>query len=145
MPDLDKDTPAALMHAVGDFSPARDLLFRIDAGRILIALALLRDLAGFGYQEPGRGALSVVFDRQRARHHAGRDGAVARQRRHHEAVRQRERAKLVGLEQFGRLAHVFLPGTMTDAGELILENWLWRTDLKELCIAADSAMPEPFG
>src|ERR1700722_11019875 len=43
MPELDEDVPAALMHAVRDFLPAFDLLLRIDAGRVLIALALLRD------------------------------------------------------------------------------------------------------
>ena len=105
MPDLDEDAPAFFMHAVGDLAPACDLLLGIDAGRILIALALLRNLAGFGDQKARGGALAVIVDRQRARHHAGRHRAVAGQRRHHEAVRKRDRAKLEGLEQFG-LAHV---------------------------------------
>ncbi len=105
MPELDEDAAALFMHAVGDLAPACDLLLGIDAGRILIALALLRDLAGFGDQKPRGGALAVIVDRQRARHHAGRYRAVAGQRRHHEAVGQGDRAKLEGLEQFG-LAHV---------------------------------------
>ena len=105
MPDLDEDAPALFVHAVGHLAPAGDLLLRIDAGRILIALALLRNLAGFRDQEACRGALPVIVHRQRARHHAGRHRAVAGQRRHREAVRKRDRAKLEGLEQFG-LAHV---------------------------------------
>src|SRR5689334_19436154 len=105
MPDLDEDAPAALMHAVGDLAPARDLFFRVNTGRVLIALALLRYLACFGDQQTGRSALPVIIDRERARHHAGRHRAVARQRRHHKTVGQGDRAKLVGLEEFG-LAHV---------------------------------------
>ena len=102
MPELDEDASAALMHAVGDLAPALDLLLRIDAGRVLVALALLRDLARLGDQKAGGGALAVIVDRERARHHAGRHRAVARQRRHHQAVRQRDRAELEGLEEFGR-------------------------------------------
>src|SRR5436190_19199382 len=105
MPDLDENAPAALMHGLGDLAPARDLLLRIDAGRVLVALALLRHLARLGDQKSGGGALPVILDRERARHHAGWDRAVARQGRHDEAVGQRDRAKLEGLEQFG-LAHV---------------------------------------
>src|SRR5207247_7125115 len=60
MPDLDEDAPALFVHAVGHLAPAGDLLLRIDAGRILIALALLRNLAGFRDQEACRGALPVI-------------------------------------------------------------------------------------
>jgi hypothetical protein len=38
MPELDEDAPVVFVHAVGDLAPARDLLFRIDAGRVLITL-----------------------------------------------------------------------------------------------------------
>ena len=108
MPDLDEDAAAALVHAVGHLAPARDLFLRIDAGRVLIALALLRNLARLGHQQSGGGALSVIFRCQRARHHAGRYRAVAGQRRHDKAIGQRERAEFVGLEQFGRRAHFCL-------------------------------------
>ncbi len=108
MPELDEDAAAALMHAIGDLAPARHLLLRVDAGGVLIALALLRNLARLGHQQAGGGALPVIFDRQRARHQAC-DRAVARQGRHHQAVGQGDRAKLVGLEEFGRLCHVGLP------------------------------------
>jgi hypothetical protein len=117
MPDLDEDAPAALMHAIGDLAPACDLLLRIDAGRVLIALALLRDLAGFRDQETRGRALAVIIHCERARHHARRHCAVARQRRHRKTVGKRDRAKLVGLEQFG-LAHGLVFRKMTDAGEL---------------------------
>ena len=68
MPELDEDAAAALMHAVRDLAPAGDLFFRIDAGGVLITLALLRNLARFGDQQAGGGALAVIFDRKRARH-----------------------------------------------------------------------------
>src|SRR5579872_6090059 len=102
MPELDEDVATALMHAIGDLAPGRDLFLRIDAGGVLIALALLRDLARLGDQKAGGGALAVIVHRERAWHEASGFGAVARQWRHHEAVRQRQRAKLVGLEKFGR-------------------------------------------
>src|SRR5258705_5251110 len=47
VPGLDEDAPALFVHAVRDLAPACDLLLRIDARRILIALALLPDLTGF--------------------------------------------------------------------------------------------------
>src|SRR5213079_679589 len=50
VPDLDEDAPAALVHALGDLAPARDLFVRVNAGRVLITLALLRDLACLGDQ-----------------------------------------------------------------------------------------------
>src|SRR5262249_46154962 len=77
----------------------------VDAGGVLVALALLRDLAGLGDQKAGRGALAIIFDGHWAGHHAGQR-AIAGQRRHGDAVGKRDRAKLIGLEQFGRGAHV---------------------------------------
>jgi hypothetical protein len=79
-------------HAIRDLAPARDLLLRVDAGRVLVALALLRDLARFGDQQAGRGALAVVLHRKRIRHQAGRHRAVARQRRHDERGSKASRA-----------------------------------------------------
>src|SRR5262245_22146165 len=109
MPDLDEDAPAALVDAIGDLAPGLDLLLRIDAGRILIALALLRDLARLGDQKSGAGALAIIVYCKRARHHAGRDRAIACQWRHDGAIGKRDRAKLEGLEQFGRRAHAAFP------------------------------------
>ncbi|MEY9576095.1 hypothetical protein ABIE88_003671 [Bradyrhizobium diazoefficiens] len=51
MPELDEDLAAALMDLVGDFAPAGDLVLGVDAGGVLVALALLRNLARFGDQE----------------------------------------------------------------------------------------------
>src|SRR5271168_902226 len=102
MPELHEDAPAALVHAVGDLFPARDLLLGIDAGRVLIALALLRNLSGLGDQEAGGGALTVIVDRERARHHAGRHRAVARQWRHDKAVGQVEWSEFERLEELWR-------------------------------------------
>jgi len=50
MPELDEDAAAARVHVVGDLAPAGDLFPGVDAGRVLVALALLRDLARFGDQ-----------------------------------------------------------------------------------------------
>ena len=105
MPELDEDLAAALMHLIGDLAPAGDLVLGVDAGRVLVALALLRDLACFGDQKPCGGTLGVIVGGKRARYEGAGNGAVARQRRHHETVRQRDRAELVGLKQFGRTAH----------------------------------------
>jgi len=52
MPELDEDAAAALMHAVRDLAPAGDLFPGIDAGGVLITLALLRDLARFVISKP---------------------------------------------------------------------------------------------
>lgn len=101
MPELDEDMTALGVHGVGHLLPTGDLFFGVDAGRVLIALALLRDLAGFGDQQTGRSALAVIIDRQRVRHKTVHR-AIACQRRHRRAVRQRDIAEFVGLEEFGR-------------------------------------------
>ena len=51
MPELNEDAAAARMHAVGDLAPAGDLFPGVDTGRVLITLALLRNLARFSDQE----------------------------------------------------------------------------------------------
>src|SRR5665213_743025 len=109
MPELDEDPSAALVDAVRHPAPAGDLLLRVDAGGVLITLALLRNLARLGNQEARGGALAVIFHGERARHLAG-DRAVARQRRHHEAVGERERADFEGFEKFGRRGHFLISG-----------------------------------
>ncbi len=108
MPELDEDAPAALVHAVGDLAPPGHLFFRVDAGRVLIALTLLRDLARLGDEQARGCALPVIFYRQRIGHHSG-DRAIAGQGRHHQSVRQRKGAKLKGLEEFGRRGHLMIP------------------------------------
>ena len=106
VPDLNEDASAARVHALRHLAPAGHLLLGKDTGRVLVTLALLRDLARLGDQQTGGGALAVILHRQRARHHAG-DRAIARQRRHHQPIWKGDRAKLVGLEEFGRGVHFF--------------------------------------
>src|SRR5258708_39967186 len=93
------------MHLIGDIAPAGDLVLAVDTWRVLVALALLRDLARFGDEEARRSALAVIVGGDRARHEGPGRGAVARQWGHCETVGQRDRAELVGLKQFGRTAH----------------------------------------
>ena len=98
MPELQEDPPALGVHGVGDLAPAVDLRLGVDAGRVLIALALLRDLGGLGDEQAGRRALAVVRGGEIAGHQPGA-GAVARQRRHHGPVGNVIATEPVGLEQ----------------------------------------------
>ena len=93
MPELKEDAAAALMDAVRHLAPACNLLLGIDAGRVLIALALLRNLRCLAHQQARGGALAVIFDRQWIGHQAG-ERPVAGQRRHHQAIGKREGPKL---------------------------------------------------
>jgi hypothetical protein len=52
MPKLDEDRAAGVMDGVGDAPPARDLRVGINAGRMDIALTLLRDLRRFADDQP---------------------------------------------------------------------------------------------
>ena len=63
-----------------------------------VALALLADLRGLGHDQARAGALRVIERRERARHGVGLDRAVARQRRHRDAVGDLDFAELEGLE-----------------------------------------------
>ena len=94
------------MYGIRDGPPTFDLRLRIDAGRILIALTLLRDLRGLGDDEPCRGPLRVIGRRMRARNQPRRR-AVARQRRHDDTVGKRDVTQLVGRKKRG-LCHVRL-------------------------------------
>ncbi len=58
---LQEDAPALGMHRVGHHPPACDLRGRVDAGCVLIALRLRRDLGRLGDDQPGTGALGVIF------------------------------------------------------------------------------------
>ena len=98
MPQLHRDAPALGMHGVGDPPPAGDLLGVVDAGRVEIALTLGADLRRLGDDQPGARALPVVLDGEVRRHLPGR-GAVARQRRHDDAVGEVEVADADGVEQ----------------------------------------------
>ena len=77
VPELDHHVPAGLVHRLGDGFPALHLGLGVEAGRVLIAMALNGNRRAFRNDEAGA--------RPRARHVAG-DGAVARQGGHHDAV-----------------------------------------------------------
>ncbi|MNX91767.1 hypothetical protein D3C86_1238730 [compost metagenome] len=100
VPELQEDATALGVDSLGHLAPAFDLGGVINAGRVLVSLALLRDLGRLGDDQTGRGALAIVFDRQIAGHEAGLR-AVARQRRHDDPVGQGDGAEGVGLEQIG--------------------------------------------
>jgi hypothetical protein len=101
VPELDDDLAAGRVHRVGDLAPAGDLRVGIEARRPQIALALPRDLRGFGDDQAGPGALAVIFHVEIVRRVGARRGAVARQRRHDDAVLQFDIAHAEGREQIG--------------------------------------------
>ncbi|KAG1244739.1 hypothetical protein G6F68_015328 [Rhizopus microsporus] len=108
MPQLSHDQAILGVHGGGDLAPALDLLGGPQARRVRIAHALRRDGRGFGQDHAGVGALGVVLDHQVAGH-AAFVGALARQRRHDDAVAQREVAGAQGFKQ-GAHAKSFRPG-----------------------------------
>ena len=61
MPELRKDPAAAGMHGLGHLPPSLDLGVIVDARREGIASALRRNVGPLGDDEPGRGALRVIF------------------------------------------------------------------------------------
>ncbi len=106
VPQLEKDAAAGIVDRLGHALPARDLFLRKDAGRARIALALLGNLRAFGHDEARVGALHIIRHRDRVWHLAGA-GAVARHRRHHQAVRQLRRTELVRGEYVDVLGGLF--------------------------------------
>ena len=85
VPELQEDVPALVVHRLGGEAPAGDLLWRPDAGRADVALALGADVGGFRDDEAGGGTLSVVGRLQLAGD-AGIVGTRAGQRRHDDAI-----------------------------------------------------------
>ena len=84
------------MHRFGDALPAVELLGAVQAGHISVTLRLVADRRGFSDQETCRGALGIVLGHQCGRNGVGR--AVARQRRHHDAVGKLQVTSLDGVE-----------------------------------------------
>ena len=100
MPELNGDPAAGRMHGIGHFLPAGDLLRRMDPRRARVAVALGADRRSLGQDQAGGRALAVILDDQVGRHIAG-TGAVARQRRHDDAVGQFDGAEAQRGEEIG--------------------------------------------
>ena len=97
MPDLQEDAPALGVNRIRDHPPACDLLRRVDSRGVLIALGLRRDLRRLGDDQPGTGALSVIFGGMRSGDQPG-GSAVTGQGGHDDPVGQFQRAKIIRLE-----------------------------------------------
>ena len=78
MPKLEEDFAAGRMDGGSDFSPAFDLSRAINSRGPHIALALLRNLRGFGDDQSGGGALAIIFDVEIIRRTGAMGCAVAR-------------------------------------------------------------------
>ena len=98
--ELHDDVAAALVHRVRDGAPAGDLLVGMHAGGVQVALPDRARLGALGDDEAEPGALPVVLDRDVLRNSAVA-GAVAGQRRHHDAVGEGHRADGHGLVEAG--------------------------------------------
>jgi hypothetical protein len=119
--ELGDDLAAAAVDRVRDQRPAGDVIVGVQARRVRVALTDGRRLRAFGDDQPGGRALAVVLRGQLGRGLAGA-GAVARQRRHDEAVGELERTQRVRGEQ---ISHVVLLGS----GGLLLLQPLTRETL----------------
>ncbi|MPM98679.1 hypothetical protein SDC9_145867 [bioreactor metagenome] len=100
VPQLQHDLATLGMHRVGDGAPGGNLLGRPDTRRVEVTLRHRRNRAGLGDDQAGARALAVILDGQRAGAVAG-NGAIARQRRHHDTVGEGDVADLDGIEQGG--------------------------------------------
>lgn len=80
VPQLDGDMTVFGMNAGGDFLPGGNLLRAVQPRRAGVAFGLRGDLRRFGDDQPGTGALAVVFAHQRSRDIARLNAAQTRQR-----------------------------------------------------------------
>ncbi len=94
-----QEHPAALgPHRVGDAPPSGHMRLVVDRGDVGVGLPHGVRRGGLGDDQPCGGALRVVRGHDRLRDAVGA-GAVARQRRHHQAVGQAQSAEAGGFEQ----------------------------------------------
>jgi hypothetical protein len=98
VPELQENDPAPGMYSIGDDLPARHLGIGVTTRGVGITLRLRRNLCGLGDDQAGRGALGIIFRRQRPRHKAGA-GAVAGKRCHDDAIGETEIANRDRIEQ----------------------------------------------
>jgi len=102
VPQLHHDLAALGVHGFGHALPAVELLGAVEAGHVGVALALVADGGGFGDEQARAGALRIVGGGD-----VGRNGvrrAVARERRHDDAVGELQVAGLYGVEKGGHRA-----------------------------------------
>jgi hypothetical protein len=109
MHELQHDQPAVRVHRVGDAAPGSDLFRRRDAGLAAIGLADDARPSPLGDDQAGAGTLGVVRNHLVAGHAVGM-GAVARHRRHHDAVAELEIAQPQGLHQSHQRTRIFGAG-----------------------------------
>ena len=98
VPQLDHDLAALGVHRVRHLFPGSNLPFGVDAGGLDVAFAFGANLGRFGDDDPGTGALCVVFDVHVADFATVVIGAAAGQRGHHDAVRGLDATDLQGGE-----------------------------------------------
>jgi hypothetical protein len=99
VPELHHDRSTRGVNVMGNRFPAIELLGAIQAGHIEVTLPLLADSRRLGDQQAGAGTLGVVLRHQRSGYRIW--CAVARQRRHHDAVAQSQVSNVHGIEQGG--------------------------------------------
>ncbi len=99
VPKLRENAPARLVRRLCHVAPAFDLRLAVEARRPDVALALLADLRRLGDDQPGARALAVIGRGEFVRRVGSVGGAVARQRRHHDAIGQLEIAEPEGPKQ----------------------------------------------
>ena len=99
MPELQEDSPARRMHAIGHDLPPCHLRWGMNAGGIRISLALRCDLRGLRDQQTVRGALRVVHCLQFTGDAVRVLGALPRKRSHEYTVGAMKSAEIEGLQE----------------------------------------------
>ncbi len=92
MHQLHHDFATFGMDGLCHLCPTVDLLLRVNARRAPIALAFGRGLHAFGDDQPGAGALAVIFDHQVGRHIAW-PRTITGHRCHDDAIGALQRAE----------------------------------------------------
>ena len=106
MPQLQEDPATSGVDSIGGEPPALCHRVGVDARRLKPAICLLGDGRGLGDDEPRGTPLAVVF-RHQGVGNAANAGPRPSERRHHDAVAQRDVTELEGLEEWRRGHRVF--------------------------------------
>jgi len=92
-----EDMPALGVNRVGNAPPARNMFGRVQAGREQIAVSRRARVDALADDQPGGGALPVIFHVQ-VGGHTVQSRALARHRGHRHAVLERDAAERQRLE-----------------------------------------------